>query len=240
VSALLKPDVLDILTSSRAAGWVMEPEAKRLLALSGLPVPKFRWAGEADEAVDQAHEVGYPVVAKVVSPRILHKSEWKGVVVGLKTDDALRETFERFSRYDGFAGMLVEEMVQGLELIVGARIDYQFGPVILLGMGGTGVEIYKDTTLRMAPLQERDVRSMVGKLKAHALLEGHRGAEPVNLADLTSMMLAFSRLVMDLQEFIESVDLNPVKCNAQKCVIADARILLVKSGHGSFARFSGT
>jgi acetate---CoA ligase (ADP-forming) subunit beta len=231
---MLKPEVMDILSASKDAGWVMEPEAKRLLALSGLPVPKFKWARETDEAVEQAHEVGYPVVAKVVSPRILHKSEWKGVVVGLDSDEGLRETFERFSRCDGFSGMLVEEMVPGMELIVGAKVDDQFGPVILLGIGGTGVEIYKDSTLRMAPLKERDVGSMIGKLKAHALLEGYRGAAPVNLADLTAMMLAFSSLVMELQDFIESVDLNPVKCSPEKCVIADARIMLVKSGHEDF------
>ena len=113
-----------------------------------------------------------------------------------------------------------------MELIVGAKVDYQFGPVILLGIGGTGVEIYKDSTIRMAPLQERDVRSMVGKLKAHALLEGYRGADPVNLDDLTRLMLAFSSLVKELQDAIESVDLNPVKCSPEKCVIADARIIL--------------
>jgi acyl-CoA synthetase (NDP forming) len=112
---------------------------------------------------------------------------------------------------------------------VGAKVDYQFGPVILLGIGGTGVEIYKDSALRMAPLQERDVRSMVGNLKAHALLEGYRGAEPINLEDLTHLMLTFSQLVMDLQEHVESVDLNPVKCSPRKCIIADARVMLMKS-----------
>ena len=226
---MLNQKITDILSASREVGWVMEPEAKRLLALSGLRVPSFGWVKERGEAVRMAHEIGYPVVAKVVSPKILHKSEWEGVAVGLNRDEALLETFERFSRYDGFAGMLVEEMVSGLELIVGAKVDYQFGPVILLGIGGTGVEIYKDSALRMAPLQERDDRSMVRNLKAHALLEGYRGAEPINLEDLTHTMLTFSQLVIDLQDHIESVDLNPVKCNPEKCIIADARIMLMKS-----------
>jgi len=230
---MLSQEIMDILSSSREAGWVMEPEAKRLLALSGLRVPRFGWVREGDEAVHLAREIGYPVVAKVVSPKILHKSEWEGVAVGLDRDEALLKTYERFSRYDGFAGMLVEEMVPGLELIVGAKVDYQFGPVILLGIGGTGVEIYKDSTLRMAPLQERHVRSMVGNLKAHALLEGYRGAEPINLDDLTHMILTFSRLVMDLEDHIESVDLNPVKCTPEKCIIADARIVM-KSAEADF------
>jgi acyl-CoA synthetase (NDP forming) len=123
-------------------------------------------------------------------------------------------------------------MVCGVELIVGAKIDYQFGPVILLGMGGTGVEIYKDAVLRMAPLQERDVSSMVKNLKAHPLLEGYRGSEPVDLNGLTHMMLAFSNLVMDLEEEIESMDLNPVMCSSKSCIIADARIMLQGEAQG--------
>lgn len=226
---MLNGEILDILSASREAGWVVEPEAKRLLAVAGLPVPKFGWAKKEDEAVRMAREIGYPVVAKVVSHAILHKSEWKGVAVGLDGDQALLGTYERFKRLEGFAGMLVEEMVPGLELIVGAKVDYQFGPVILLGIGGTGVEIYKDSALRMAPLQERDVRSMVRNLKARALLEGYRGAEPVNLDDLTRLLLAFSRLMMELEGHVESLDLNPVKCSPEKCVVADARIMLMKS-----------
>lgn len=225
---MLKREILDILSTSREAGWVVEPEAKRLLALAGLPVPRYGWAKNEDEAVRLAREIGYPVVAKVVSPAILHKSEWKGVAVGLEADRVVLETYGRFEGYDGFAGMLVEEMVPGLELIVGAKFDYQFGPVILLGIGGTGVEIYKDSALRMAPLRASDVRSMVRSLKARELLEGHRGAEPVNLKALADVMLAFSRLMMELEGLIESVDLNPVMCGPETCIIADARIILPK------------
>jgi acyl-CoA synthetase (NDP forming) len=227
---MLNREIMDILSAAGEAGWVMEPEAKRLLALAGLRVPRFGWAKVRDEAVHMAHEIGYPVVAKVVSPMILHKSERKGVAVGLNRDEALLKTYERFSRYEGFAGMLVEEMVPGLELILGAKVDYQFGPVILLGMGGTGVEIYKDSTLRMAPLEERDIRPMVKNLKAWELLEGYRGSEPVNLEALTRMMVTFSHLVMELQEYVESVDLNPVKCNSAECIIADARVMLMRCG----------
>lgn len=223
---MLSEEMKSILSASRKAGWVMEPEAKRMLSLRGLEVPRFRWVREPDEAVDYAKEIGYPVVAKVVSPKILHKSERQGVAVGLNSDEAVRETYERFSGCEAFEGMLVEEMVPGLELIVGAKVDYQFGPVILLGIGGTGVEIYKDSAIRMAPLQEREVLSMVRALKAHVLLEGYRGSKPVNLKKLTATMIAFSDLVMDLQENMETIDLNPVKCTSEKCVIADARIVL--------------
>ena len=223
---MLKKEITEIISAARQAGWVMEPEAKRLLALAGLVVPRFKWATTVEDALRSAHEIGYPVVGKVVSCNVVHKSDQGGVVVGIDSDEVLEGTYQRFSAVDHFAGMLVEEMVSGVELIVGAKIDYQFGPVILLGMGGTGVEIYKDAVLRMAPLQEKDVSSMVKNLKAHQLLEGYRGSEPVDLNELTHMMLVFSELVMDLEEMIESIDLNPVMCSSKSCIIADARIML--------------
>jgi acyl-CoA synthetase (NDP forming) len=223
---MLKKEITEIISAARQAGWVVEPEAKRLLAMAGLDVPRFKWAKKLDDALQSAHEIGYPVVGKVVSSHVVHKSDQGGVVVGIDSDETLKNTYRRFSAVDHFAGMLVEDMVSGVELIVGAKIDYQFGPVILLGMGGTGVEIYKDAVLRMAPLEEKDVPSMVKNLKAHPLLEGYRGSEPVDLNALTHMMLAFSELVMDLEELIESIDLNPVMCSSKGCVIADARIML--------------
>jgi acetate---CoA ligase (ADP-forming) subunit beta len=224
---MLSQEMLEILSASKRAGWVVEPEAKKLLALARVAVPRFKVAAQEEDAVRCAREIGYPVVAKAVSPKIVHKSEHGAVVVGIQADEAVRSAFQHLRKLPGFTGLLVEEMVSGIELIVGAKIDYQFGPVILLGMGGTGVEIYKDATLRMAPLKEKDVASMIGGLKAHALLEGYRGAEPVNLPSLTQLLLAFSELVMDLQDRIESIDLNPVKCSAETCVVADARIMLV-------------
>lgn len=223
---MLNKEMLEILSASRKAGWVLEPDAKRLLSLRGLAVPRFKTATEEEDAVRSAREIGYPVVAKAVSPKIVHKSEHGAVVVGIRGDEEIRAAFQRLRKLADFDRLLVEEMVSGIELIVGAKTDYQFGPVILLGMGGTGVEIYKDATLRMAPLKEGDVASMIKGLKAHALLEGYRGAEPVNLPDLTRLLLTFSELAMDLQEDVESIDLNPVKCSADRCVVADARIML--------------
>jgi acyl-CoA synthetase (NDP forming) len=223
---MLKKGIRGILSASRDTGWVLEPESKRLFSLVGLDVPRFTWATAVEEAVRFAGKIGYPVVMKVVSPRIVHKSEENGVVVGIGNDGEVGNTFKRFSRMEGFAGVLVEEMIAGLELIVGARIDYQFGPVILLGIGGTGVEIYRDISLRMAPLGPRDVESMVKDLKAGRLLEGYRGSEPINLSELTRLLLTFSGLVMELQGLIDSIDLNPVICSSKSCVVADARIML--------------
>ena len=223
---MLKKELKDIVTASKRWGWVLEPEAKRLLSVSGIDVPKFLWAESPDDAVQFAEKIGYPVVGKLVSPKALHKSEVGGVVVGIDSVKNLEETFHRFSSFEDFAGMLIEEMVSGTELIVGAKVDYQFGPVILLGMGGTAVEIYKDTALRMAPLKEVDVESMLKGLQAYELLKGYRGSQPVNLKELTKTLMAFSNLVMNLEGYFESIDLNPVMCSSERCVVADARIML--------------
>jgi acyl-CoA synthetase (NDP forming) len=222
----LSAEIKDIISASKELGWLLEPEAKRVCSLAGLNVPRFIWATGVEEALRFAQEIGYPVVAKVVSPHVLHKSDVGGVVVGIDSDEKLSEAYHQLSQLKGFAGILVEEMLPGIELIAGAKVDYQFGPVILLGMGGTGVEIYRDITMRMAPLKEKDVESMVMSLKAHQLLEGYRGSEPINLKELTRMLVAFSDLVMEIEGLIESIDLNPVLCTADRCIVADARIML--------------
>lgn len=220
----------DILDGAKKNGWVLEPEAKRLLSVAGIPVPDFRWVSTQTALLAAAAEIGYPVVAKVVSPAIVHKSEHNAVAVGIKDDAALTEVFKSYSRMEGFAGVLVEPVIAGIELIVGAKIDHQFGPVILLGIGGTAVEIYQDIALRMAPLSDGDVFSMVESLGGVRLLKGYRGAEPIDMAALCGLVTDFSALVMDLATVIDTVDLNPVKCTGRKCVVADARIMLAGEG----------
>lgn len=215
-----------ILAAAAPEGWVLEPEAKRLFAAAGIAVPRFAWAPGPDEAAAFAATIGYPVVAKVVSPAALHKSEVRGVAVGVRDEAELRAVCARFARVERFAGVLVEEQLAGVELIVGAKFDFQFGPVVLLGIGGTGVEIYRDSTMRLAPLGPADAAAMVGELRGHQLLEGYRGEPPVNLADLHRLLLAFSGLVTALGDRVASIDLNPVLCTPERCVVADARILL--------------
>ncbi len=222
-------EIRQILSDSTESGWVFEPDAKRLLSIAGIEVPAFKWTTDIHAALNAAKDIGYPVVAKIVSPEALHKSDVSGVVVDIDSDDRLQETYERFSQFPGFKGMLVEEMLSGIELIVGAKVDYQFGPVVLLGLGGTGVEIYRDTTLRMAPLKEADVDLMIHDLKAYELLEGYRGADPINLQELRQMLVRFSELIMELERSIDSADLNPVMCTKDRCVVADARIMLSKN-----------
>jgi len=226
---MLTREMEEILSASKKAGWVLEPQAKRLFYLAGIDVPRYVWARRIEDAIPFAEEIGYPVVAKIVSPEVVHKSEHNGVAVGIKDGKELKETFKRFSQLGGFNGVLVEEMLSGIELIIGAKVDLQFGPVILFGIGGIWVEIYRDVILRMAPLQPKDVDSMVKCLKGHRILEGYRGADPVNSQELKRLLVTFSNLVMDLEKYMESIDLNPVICSSTRCVAADARIMLRKN-----------
>jgi acetate---CoA ligase (ADP-forming) subunit beta len=223
---MLNNEIIDIIDKFRDIGWIPEPEAKRLFRTAGLSVPEYVWARTPDEAIEFAHQTGYPVVAKVVSPAIIHKSDVGGVIVGINSDGRLEKAFNTFKALDGFDGMLVEEMVSGRELIIGAKIDYQFGPVVLLGIGGTGVEVYQDVTMRMTPITEKDVMSMIQSLKGKELITGFRGNEPVSVKGLTDMIMGFSSLITAVEERIESIDLNPVICSRDRCIIADARIIL--------------
>jgi succinyl-CoA synthetase beta subunit len=226
MAARLTKKIQDLLDRSRPHGWVLEPDAKQILSLAGIAVPEFRWARNLDEAVACAHAVGYPLVAKIVSPAVIHKSDVGGVAVGIGSDAELKTVFGRFARLEGFSGVLLETVAEGLELIVGGKIDVQFGPVVLLGIGGKHVEIYKDRTLRMAPVRERDVLAMVNSLTASRLLSGFRGESSIDMQSLIGLMTAFSNLLLKMADQITSIDLNPVICSPQGCVAADARIIL--------------
>lgn len=225
---MLTKEMNDLLQSAQTYGWVMESFAKQLFLLAGMNVPQFTWARSPDEATSFACKVGYPLVMKIVSPQVVHKSDVGGVVVGIDDDVKLTNAFNRMSKVDGFSGVIVEEMVKGIELIVGATMDEQFGAVILLGIGGTTTEIYRDISLAMAPLCEADIDKMIRGLKAVSLLDGFRGSERVNIEALKGLVIKFSEFVIDLGDTMESIDLNPVMCSAERCVIADARIMVRK------------
>jgi len=225
---MLNKEISTIIARSREWGWVLEPDAQQIFSLYGFKTPKYGVATGADQAIKIAHRIGYPVVAKVVSPSILHKSDVRGVVVGINDDETLLAALEHFKGLDGFTGMLISEMIKGIELIIGAKNDHQFGPIILLGMGGVGVEIYKDVSLRMAPLKGKDVDCMVSELEAYKLLTGYRGSDAINMNALKKLLVNFSRLIMDLQDEVESADLNPVMCTPKSCLAVDARIILKK------------
>jgi hypothetical protein len=226
---MLKENKEKILNKSKALGWVLEPDAKALMKLQGLDIPDFILTSSFEAADQFLKDSDGPVVAKAVSKKILHKTEHDAVVTGIFSSDHLKKEMARLEKLEGCENILVEQMVQGFEIIIGAKNDFQFGPVIVFGIGGTSVEIYNDTAVRMAPIKRADVFSMVQSLKAKELITGYRGRPGVDMEILQTLLVNFSDLIMELENDIESLDLNPVICTKDRCVIADARIMLKTS-----------
>jgi len=222
----MNPSVKKTITDSRRLGWIPEPLAKDLLQVYGLSTSHFVWAKSIEEALSGAQEVGYPLVAKVVSPAIIHKSDVGGVVVGVRDDEHLKEVFRQFRKLPRFDGILLDEMLEGVEVIIGSQNDPQFGTVVLIGIGGTAVEIYRDVAIRMAPLSPKAALNAIHSLTGAALLKGYRGDKAVNLNKLKNLLVQFSRMAYQLREEVSSIDLNPVLCTDRKAVVADARFIL--------------
>jgi acetyltransferase len=212
---------------------LLEPEALKLLALHGVPAGPSRVAETADEAVEIAAGLGGQVALKLVSPQILHKSEAGGVRLGLEGAEAIQEAFQdiiiRAMQHEPQAdirGVLVSPMARpGVEVIVGTKIDDQFGPVILFGAGGILVELIKDVTFRLLPLSDRSARWMVDEIRSRSLLDGYRGRKGVDKRAVRKLLLKVSEMVEAYPE-IQEMDLNPVIVHEEGLTVVDARILL--------------
>lgn len=222
----MKQSTKKIIEKSKKDGWVLEPMAKQLLRAEGLKVTRCVWAKSPEEAARGAKKLGYPVVIKAVSPLIIHKTEQNAVALGINDDKGVHAAFETMSALPGFMGVLVDETAHGREVIIGAKNDPQFGPVVMVGIGGTSVEIYKDVSLRLAPLDKKGALGALRSLVGIELLTGHRGKKGVDINALAMLLSDFSRLAYKLGDLVESIDLNPVFCSAEGAVIADARIML--------------
>ncbi len=214
---------------------LLEHEAYEVLHYYGFPVPKYGLAQTADEAVKIAEEIGYPVVLKIVSPDIVHKSDVGGVKLNLNSRDDVVKAFNEILRNVSInapkarvTGVLIQEMVpSALEVIVGATRDLTFGPVLLFGLGGIFVEVLKDVSFRIAPLTRYDAESMLAEIKAAKILDGYRGMPPRDKEAVIDILLKLSRL-MEEQERISDVDLNPIMLFevGKGAKIADVRILI--------------
>jgi 3-hydroxypropionyl-CoA synthetase (ADP-forming) len=211
---------------------ITEELAKQVLTEYGVKVPKYALAKSADEAAKQARETGYPLVAKIVSPQILHKTDVKGVKVGLKSEAEVRETFNdmhgRLSKQYSVKGVLLEKMAApgGIELIVGLQNDPQFGPIIMAGIGGIYTEIFKDVSFRVLPITKQDAMGMIEDLKGKQLLKGFRGMAPVNMDMLATALVNIGNLGTEMAAYFESIDFNPIIFYENDYVAVDAKILL--------------
>lgn len=212
---------------------LLEEEGQEILRSYGLPLPKSELATNEKEAAKIAKKIGYPVVLKIASPQIIHKSDAGGVKVNLQNEKEVRAAFKEIvknaKKYDKNAtikGVLVVEMVRGgKEMIIGSKLEPGFGPVIMLGMGGIYVEVLKDVTFRLAPVTDKEADDMISSIKTKKLLEGVRGEKPSDLNKLSECIQRLSQLVTDFKE-IKELDMNPVLVmeKGKGCKILDVRI----------------
>lgn len=226
--------IRDAATENREV--LTEDEAKRILKYYNFPVVRTAVANNVDEAVAYAQQMGYPVVMKILSPQIVHKSDAGGVILDVHSEAAVREAFsliiQRATAYNPNAqiiGVTVQPMIRmkGYEIIIGGKTDPLFGPVILFGMGGVGVELFKDYAIGIPPLNTTLIRRMMEETKIYKLLKGYRGAIPANMKLLEETMLLFSQLLIDFPQ-IKEIDMNPVLINEKDAYILDARIAIDK------------
>jgi acetyltransferase len=226
-----------IIQKARRSGRLLltEAESKALLAAYGIPTVPTLIAETADNAVAKAEELGYPVVLKLHSETVTHKTDVGGVQLNLNGEQAVRSAFEAIKQgvsqkhsVDDFLGVTVQPMVDlsdAYELIIGSSIDPQFGPVVLFGMGGQLVEVFKDRSLGLPPLNTTLARRMIERTKIFEALKGVRGRPPVDIAALEELMVHFSQLVAE-QPWIKELDINPLLASHEGLLALDARVLI--------------
>jgi acetyl-CoA synthetase (ADP-forming) len=218
------------LTQKRS---LLEPEAKEIIKSIGIPVPDSGIAKDSEEAIRIAESIGYPVVLKIISPHVVHKTDFGGVKIGAKNKDEVKRDFsdiiENVRRKVPDAevmGILVEKMVpQSTEVIIGGIRDIQFGPAIMFGLGGIFTEILKDISFRLAPLTREEASGMMEELKGYPIIEGYRGSRPLDRESLSDAMVKVSRMMEEIKD-IQEIDLNPVFLYPVGLTVVDARIIL--------------
>ncbi len=218
---------------SEGRSLLTEIESKELLKQAGISVIDTNLAASREEAISISRHFGFPVVLKIASPDIVHKSDSGGVKLGLKTSKQVGKAYDDISgaisqKYPQavIQGVSVQKMARpGVEVIIGMSKDAQFGPVLMFGLGGILVEILKDVSFRIVPLTRRDAREMIREIKGFPLLEGYRGQEPVDVSNLEELLVKVSDFVEQNPE-VKELDLNPIFAYSNGAVAVDARVVL--------------
>jgi len=213
-----------------------EIESKEFLKDAGLPVVEAKLARTKKEAISLSKGMGFPVVLKVMSPDVIHKSDSGGVKLGLsnmaqvgKAYGEIRKAVKQHYPKAKIAGISVQKMARpGVEVIIGMTKDAQFGPVLMFGLGGILVEVLKDVSFRIVPMTKRDAREMIKEIKGYPLLEGYRGQEPADITFLEDLLVKVSDFV-DKNPEIKELDLNPLFAYKDGAVAVDARVILEDS-----------
>jgi acetyltransferase len=215
-------------------GSIVGEEALEILQAYGIQVAGYRYAASAEEALAIAKEISYPVVMKIASPEVLHKTETGGVIVDLRSEDELKNAFNELKKRVGelkkgeHFSVAIQQMVSGaMETIIGMTTDASFGPLMMFGLGGIYVEVMKDVAFRINPLTDQDAKEMIKSVRSYPLLTGFRGAPPVDLAYVEETLLRLSQLVRDFDCFSE-IDVNPfiVSPDKKNCIAVDARFIV--------------
>ena len=210
-----------------------EIESKELLKEAGIPVVDTKLATSKEEAISISKELGFPVVLKIASPDVIHKSDAGGVKLGITGADQVGNAYSDIdsSIRQGFPkakiqGVSVQTMARpGVEVIIGMSKDPQFGPVLMFGLGGVLVEILKDVSFRIVPITRKDAREMIKEIKGYPILKGYRGQEPADIPSLEQLLVKVSKFVEKYSE-IKELDLNPIFAYKDGAVAVDARIIL--------------
>jgi acyl-CoA synthetase (NDP forming) len=218
---------------------LLENEAQQICTLHHIPTPRSEKASNVDEAVLKAKEIGFPVVLKVISPQILHKSDVGGVILNVKDEKELEVQYEKLLVGIGkrepsakVLGVLVEKMMPpSTEVIVGGIRDSQFGPSIMFGIGGIFAEIYDDVAFRVAPIDKIDASNLIQELKGYKILEGARGKPPADLDSIIDILINVSDLIME-HDAINQLDLNPVIVYPDSACAVDTRIIIKPTDGG--------
>lgn len=211
--------------------FLMEHESKEMLEKAGISTTGCSVAKSREEAVELAKSIGFPVVLKILSPEIIHKSDIGGVKTGLNDEEEVKRAYDEIignakKETDKIEGVGVQRMADpGTEIIVGMTKDPQFGPALMFGLGGVFVEVLKDVSFRIVPIEEKDAYEMIKEIKGYPLLEGYRGAPPANIDKVKDLLLKTSSFVSDHPE-IGEIDMNPIFAYSDGVIVADARIIL--------------
>ncbi|MGD0803990.1 MAG: acetate--CoA ligase family protein [Candidatus Bathyarchaeia archaeon] len=229
------PQIDNIFQVAKAENrnFLFEHEAKMLCGLYGIPITKLEVVKTEDAAVEAANKIGYPIVLKIVSPQVLHKSDAGGVIVGINDEKGIREGYQRIISNIRknvptavIDGILVQEMApRGTEIIIGSTVDPTFGPTIMFGLGGIFVEILKDVSFRLAPITKDDAWEMLDEIKAKKILDGARGMPKADKDTIVDILLAVSKMLTECPE-IKELDMNPVLVYEKGARAVDARVIL--------------
>lgn len=212
---------------------LLEPEAYRVCQEFAITCPEFKYAASLAEGINAAKSIGFPVVIKVVSPHVLHKTDVGGVVVGIDSEEQFIKAYNTMldqvrnkARVAEINGVLVQKaMSQGVEAAVGGLRDPQFGPVVMFGTGGTLIEVWQDVSFRLAPLDREEALRQIKETKVFKVLQGLRHKEPCNIEALADLIVRAGDLLVEIPEITE-LDFNPVLSYPDRCVAVDARIII--------------